>query len=32
MWKYVFRRLLYLIPTVIGVTFIVFLLLFITPG
>lgn len=32
MFKYIFRRVLMLIPVLIGVTFIVFTLLYITPG
>lgn len=32
MLKYIFKRLLYLIPVLLGVSFIVFFLLYITPG
>lgn len=32
MWKYILKRLLYLIPVIIGVSFIVFALLYVTPG
>ena len=32
MIKYIFRRILMLIPVILGVTFIVFTLMYITPG
>lgn len=32
MFKYIVKRILYLIPTIIGVSFIVFLLLYLSPG
>ena len=32
MWKYIIKRILYLIPVVIGVTFIVFLIMNMAPG
>ena len=32
MWKYIFKRLMMMIPVLLGVTFIVFFIMNLTPG